>query len=156
MRFKAKDLLVTISPNLEINPELVKKFCIWRTRICIRPSIWPCHWVTWHCRPCTFLFTWCGPCSFVGTAGCGQFNSCGPDGSVCDPTIFCAGHSVFEIEDPADLVTLREELNDVLQQLDRLEKEGLPSQFNTPEQAAQAEQALEAALEDIRRQKKNL
>ena len=154
MRFKTKDLLVSVSPNLEINPELWKKLCIWRTRICIRPTF--CRWITLHaCEPCTWLFT-CGPCSIRGTFGCGAFNSCGPDGSVCDPTIFCGGHSVFEIEDPADLVTLRNEMAEVIQELDRLEKEGLPTQFNTKAQAEEAEQALESALEDIRRQKKDL
>lgn len=153
MRFKTKDLLVSVMPNREISEELKAKLCLWHTRICIRPTLW-CRWLTWNCHPCTLLFTWCHHCSIAGTVGCGAFNSCGPDGSVCDPTIFCGGHSIWMIEDPADLVTLKEEMNGVLKQLDKLQKEGLPAEFSSRSDFDAAEEALEGALNELRRQKK--
>lgn len=152
MRFKTKDLSVSVSPNRELDPEIAKKLCIWQTRICIRPTLIPCGFggIT-DCGICSF------DCTFRGTVGCGAFKSCGgPGGSACDPTFIPCGYSYWNIEDPADLVTLREELNDVLQQVERLEKEGLPTQFQTREQVEQAEKALEGALEELRRQKKQL
>jgi len=152
MRFKTKDLMVSISPNLEIDAELAAKLCLWRTRICIRPTLDPC-WHSFGCHPCTWRFSCL--CSVRGTVGCGQFNSCGPDGSTCDPTIFCGGHTGFEIEDPADLVTLQGELKDVLRRLDQLQEEGLPAQLSSTSELDAAEEALKGALAEIQRQRRN-
>jgi hypothetical protein len=155
MRFKSKDLMVSVSPNVEIDREAAAKLCLGGSRICIRPTLDPCIGITWWgCDPCTFRVS-CA-CTIRGSWGCGAFNSCGPDRSTCDPTIFCQGASIWEIENPEDLVTLRDELKGLIRQLDTLEAEGLPSQFNTRDQADAAEQALESALEEVRRQKKNL
>src|SRR5205085_4030696 len=88
MRFKTKDLLVTVLPKATLDVQDFAKICLLRTNICRSPSV-------------CFSPTLCGTCSFHLSClctlqrtviGCGG-NSCGPGNSACDPTIFCAGGS---------------------------------------------------------------
>jgi len=138
MRFKTKDLLVSVTP--EIDEKLQAKLCIWRTRICI--------WPTRFCRIFTCGF---GTCP-IGSIGC-RGNSCFHSG--CDFTFDPCGNSVWVLQDPADLVTLKEELQGVLKEVDKLQKEGLPTQLSTRAEIDAAEEALEGALTELRRQKKS-
>jgi len=95
----------------------------------------------------------------VGECGrSGFLNSCGPGGSACDPTIFCAGASrdPFVIERLEDLVALSAELQDTLKQLDAIQKEGLPSSIGTKAEADALERSLTDALEQVRAAKKGL
>ena len=140
MRFKTKDLLVSVTPNLEIDEKLQAQLCIWRTRICI--------WPTRFCRIFTCGF---GTCP-LGSIGCRFGGSCFHSG--CDFTIDPCGNSVWVVEDPADLVTLRDELKGVLAEVDKLQKEGLPTQLSSRSEIDAAEEALEGALAELRRQKK--
>jgi hypothetical protein len=55
------------------------------------------------------------------------------------------------IQDLEDLVTIRAELNQTLQQLEVMEKEGLASGITTREQADQLEQNLKSQLEHLRK-----
>lgn len=151
MRFKTKDLMVSLSPKA-IDAKLAAKLCLWRSRICIRPTLQPCAWWSRFCNQCSLMAS-CA-CTLHGTIGCQLGNSCGAGGSACDPTnIECFG-SIDWIENPADLVTLREELTQVLGQLEELEAEGLPATLSNVSEVDAAEAALEEALAQVRRQKK--
>ena len=152
MPFQNKNLLVTLLPK-GINIEAIAKICLWRTNICRWPTFCfhrTCiNWASLNCGPCSYLGTWGG--------GCGFNNSCGPGGSACDPTIFCAGGSdPFVIEDLEDLVTLRRELTETLQRLDEIQKEGLQSGITTRAEADAMEKQLTEQLEHIRRTKEGL
>lgn len=147
MRFKSKDLMVSISPNVEIDEQRIAELCLGGTAICIKPTLDPCFNRT---------FWGCGGCSILISRGC-IFNSCGgPGGSACDPTYIPCPGSFWQIEDPGDLVKVKEELRGLLKEVERLEEKGLPTQFQTRGEAEAAEQALEGALDHVRRQKKNL
>ncbi len=162
MNFKTKDLMVTVLPKVA-NPEIAK-LCMLHTHICLHPTI-NCHGCsiafTNPCGLCSFYITRpCGFCSLqfscLQTNGCG-FNSCGPGGSACDPTIFCAGsQDPWVIEHLEDLVALRAELQDTLKQLDVIQKEGLSSGITSKAEATALEQSLTAALDQVRSAKKNL
>jgi hypothetical protein len=153
MRFKTKDLLVTVVPKATIDVQDIAKICLLRTHICRSPSV--CFSPT-LCGTCSFHLS-CF-CSLHGTFGCGFGNSCGPGNSVCDPTIFCPGGSrePWVIEDIEDLATIRRELQETVQQLDAIEKEGLPGSIKTKADAEALEASLTQALEQVRAQKKNL
>jgi hypothetical protein len=152
MRFKTKDLLVTVLPKTGISEQEIAKVCLLRTHICKNPTI--CFSPT-LCGHCSFHLSCL--CTFQGTFGC-PGNSCGPGGSACDPTIFCAGGSrePWVIEDLEDLATVRRELQDTLKQLDTIEKEGLAGSLKTRAEADALEASLTEALEQVRAQKKNL
>jgi hypothetical protein len=90
------------------------------------------------------------------TGGCGIFNSCGPGGSACDPTIFCYASEPFVIEHIEDLVAIRAELQDTLKQIDAIQKEGLPSGIGSRAEAAALEASLSEALDQVRSAKKGL
>jgi hypothetical protein len=171
MQFKTKDLLVTVVPKAAANEELAK-VCLLHTIVCINPTF--CQHPTFcqtpslcvqptfcrHptlCGPCSRLIS-CLGCSVQISGGCGIFHSCGPDGSVCDPTIFCAGASQdpFVIKHREDLVSLRADLKDTLARLDQIEKQGLPSSIGSKEEAEALESSLTAALEQVRASKKGL
>ncbi len=159
MRFNTKDLMISVSPAQ------AAKFCVLHTTICINPTLQcfnhscgfhtcgfvSCRVVTQNCFGCSILIS-------EITAGnqCTFQNSCGPGNSACDPTkINCPG-TWFEIDDPADLVTLKDELTAVVKQLEGFQKEGLPGQLRTKADAEQMEAALTTALEQVRAEKKNL
>jgi hypothetical protein len=154
MRFKTKDLLVTVLPKLEVDAELAK--CYLHTRICLNPTICQspsqfCRWPTNFCGPCSQLI------SCLVTEGCGFARSCGPGGSACDPTIFCAGTwDPWVIDHLEDLVAIRAELKETVAQLDALEEEGLPSSIKSRAEAEELERSLTEALEQVRAQKKKL
>lgn len=154
MRFKSKDLTVTLSPSREHDGEAREKLCVGGSVICLSPTIKPClHPTWWGCDPCTFKITF----DCFRSGGCGWNNSCGWDRSTCDPTIFpCAGFSRFVLEDPADLVTLKEQLQDLIQEIDKVDVDSFGPQFGSAAEAEQAEAALEEALDKVRSQKKNL
>ncbi len=99
----------------------------------------------------------CGQCSYLASIHC-PGNSCGPGGSACDPTIFCAGGSrdPFVIEHLEDLVALRADLQDTLKQLDVLQKEGLKSAIASKADADAMEKSLTDALEQVRAARKSL
>jgi hypothetical protein len=152
MKFRTKDLLVSVLPKAELDAADIAKICALHTRICFSPTL--CVGGTFQCRPCTLVVT-CA-CTFRGTFGCGAFNSCGPDGSVCDPTIFCAGASEpWIIEDLEDLVTLRKELKDTLARLDEVERGGQLG-IRTKADAEVLERSLTEALEQVKKAKANL
>lgn len=155
MRFTTKDLMVTVSPAQ------AARFCALHTTICINPTLHcfnhSCGFHTCGYFSCKVLTGNCFDCSIAvsGQQGCGFQHSCGPGGSACDPTrITCPG-TWFEIENPADLVTLKTELTAVIKQLDAIQKEGLPSQIRTMAEADEMEAALTSALEQVRAEKKN-
>lgn len=134
MRFKTKDLLVTVLPKAQFDGEQLKKLCFVWTRFCTYP--------TFHCP---LLSRWEG-------GGCRFFLSCGgPGGSACDPTfIDCFASDYRVIEDLEDLVTLRKELTESLQRLDAVEKAGLTGAIRTKADADVLEGSLQAALEEVK------
>lgn len=152
MRFKTKDLLVTVLPKATVDIRDIAKICYLRTHICRHPSV--CFSPT-LCGTCSHFYSCL--CTLHGTFGC-LGNSCGPGNSACDPTVFCPGGSgdPWVIEDLEDLVTVRRELQETLQQLDALEKEGLPGAIRTRADAEALEASLTQALEQVRAQKANL
>jgi hypothetical protein len=175
VKFKTKDLLVTVLPKLD--KELAKA-CLLQTRICRFPTI-ECPANTFHCRQpslcvaptrcpaCSnFISQTCRPCSVVVSCfgcsaaisgGCGAFNSCGPDGSVCDPTIFCIGGSSepWVIRDLEDLATLRTELQETLKGLEEMARD-LPSGITSRAEADALERSLTDALKHVQAAKKGL
>ncbi|MET0555437.1 MAG: hypothetical protein ABW221_20510 [Vicinamibacteria bacterium] len=207
MRFKTKDLLVTVMPRGATN-EAVANICLLHTAVCINPTLCPqpsacpahslcgtpsfcqqptlcqtpsvchqptachsptlchqptlcqqptlCHQPT-LCGPCSQLIS-CLGCSVQISGGCGVLNSCGPGGSACDPTIFCAGS--FEpwfVEHLEDLVSLRADLKETIAQLDRIEKAGqLSSLIKTRADADALEASLTEALKSVQAAKKGL
>jgi hypothetical protein len=167
MDFKTKDLLVTVLPKVT-NAEIAK-YCLLHTHVCRFPTLHclrgcsvfatcaQCSVLGSVCGVCSLAIT-CAHCSLQGTIGCGFGNSCGPGGSACDPTIFCAGGSrdPWVIEHLEDLVALRAELQDTLKQLDAIQKEGLPSSIATKAQAEALERSLTEALDQVRAAKKGL
>jgi hypothetical protein len=155
MPFANKDLLVSVLPKLGIGADQIAKICLFRTYICRFPT-WCFH------ATCLRWGTNCGHCSFLlsitgGGGGCGFQNSCGPGGSACDPTIFCAGGSdPFVIEDLEDLVTIRGELRATLAKLDEIEKGGLQSSLTNRADADALERQLSEALDHVRKRKEGL
>ena len=164
MRFKTKDLMVSLNPKLELG-DADKRFCLTNTRICVNPSLVcrpvtiecpdrthiPCFGGTFNCNPCSILVT------CARTFGCGFGNSCGPGGSACDPTIFCAGSwTDWVIEDIEDIAVLKKELTETVKQLEALEQSGLPSAIRTKADAEAIERSLTEALEQVRAQKNKL
>jgi hypothetical protein len=159
MKFTTKDLMISVSPAQ------AAKFCALHTTICFNPTFQcfnhSCGFVTCGYFSCRYISTNCFDCSIAisqipGGQGCGFQHSCGPGFSACDPTkITCPG-TWIEIGDPADLVTLKEELTTVLKQLDTFQKEGLPGQLRTKADAEEMEAALTSALDQVRAEKKNL
>lgn len=153
MPFSNKDLLVSVLPKLGIDAAQIAKLCLLRTFICRQPTF--CFHAT-----CIRIGSLCAGCSLFITeitgGGCQVLRSCGPGGSACDPTIFCAGSDPFVIEDLEDLVTLRGELQSTLEQLNQIEKSGLPSSIQTKAQADEIEGNLTAALEHVRAQRKKI
>lgn len=163
MRFKTKDLMVSLGPKLELG-EADRQFCLTNTRICVNPSL-VCRQPTIECVNRTHItcfggtFT-CSPCSLQVTCNrtfdCGG-NSCGPGGSACDPTIFCGGSwTDWVIEDLEDIAAVKKELTETLAQLEALETKGLPSGIRTKADAEAIERSLTEALEQVRAQKKRL
>lgn len=160
MRFKTKDLMVSLTPEVL---DKDAKLCIFRTTICVNPSAFcrfptndPCvaHTSLACCVRGTRLT--CFNFSDLTVTGCGAFGSCGgPGGSACDTTYVCPG-SWWEIEHIEDLVAIKDELRQVITQLEGIEKSGLPSRFETLADANAAEEALSQALEQVRAQKKGL
>jgi hypothetical protein len=163
MRFKTKDLLVTVLPAA-VDKDIAK-ICLLHTKICKYPTF-PCaHGCTFvptclcslhTCGFCSFLHSGCFPCSF--------HPSC-PGGSICPFGSGCPGGSGCGVsEDPGpyviqymeDLVALKADLQDTLKQLDTIQKEGLPSSIGSKAEAETLEQSLTAALEQVRAAKKNL
>ena len=152
--FRVKDTLVTVLPRADTAAgEELARLCIWRTRICIWPSI--CRYTCWcsFVSPCRWAT--CGHSVFE-RGGCGFQRSCGAGGSACDPTEFCFGTEPFVINDKEDLVTLRNELQETLKRLDEVEKTGLASGITSKAQADELERNLGEALEQVRAAKKNL
>jgi len=169
MNFKTKDLMVTVLPK--VTNEALAKVCLLNTHICRHPTLTCVHGCTFFvsCGHCSVQLSACGHCSYFqtclhcsvfgsGGGGCGFAHSCGPGGSACDPTIFCAGGSrdPFVIEHLEDLVALRAELQDTLKRLDAIQKEGLPSSIGSKSEANALEQSLTDALEQVRAAKKGL
>ncbi len=180
MRFKTTDLMVTVLPKAELDPELAK-VCLLHTWVCKHPTFnCGCSFVPsclgcsrlisclghTHCGACSVAFSCagcsvaisaCGQCSYLASIHC-PGNSCGPGGSACDPTIFCAGGSrdPFVIEHLEDLVALRADLQDTLKQLDVLQKEGLKSAIASKADADAMEKSLTDALEQVRAARKTL
>lgn len=152
MKFRAKDLMISVVPKAEIDARDIAKYCYIHTRLCLSPTF--CVGGTLQCQPCTFFVT-CN-CTVRGTVGCGFGNSCGPGGSACDPTIFCFGSDPFIIEDLEDLVTIRKELQQTLTRLEEVEREGQTFSIRTRDQAEDIERGLTQALEQVRRAKENL
>lgn len=186
MRFKTKDLLVTVLPKAEIGREELAKICLLHTHICKAPTLCPaptlclaptqcqptlCHQPSLCQRPTfchqpTFCHapTVCGACSqfiscactHLGSIPCGG-NSCGAGGSACDFTDLPIDWTIdWVIRDQEDLATVKRELQETLQRLDALEKEGLPDAIQSREQAEALERSLTEALEQVRAAKKNL
>jgi hypothetical protein len=145
MPFGSKDLLTKAFPHAEL-----AKLCLLRTCIC--------RWPTRCFITCPKYFS-CLRCSILITdiVGCQGGVSCGGGRSDCDPThIDCFGSDSWVIQDLEDLVTIRAELNQTLQQLDAIEKEGLASGITTKEQADQVEQQLKGQLEHLRKVRQGL
>lgn len=163
MRFKTKDLMVSLGPKLELG-DAERRFCLTNTRICVNPSL-VCRPVTFECPDRTHITCFggtfnCNPCSIqvtcARTFGCGG-NSCGPGNSACDPTIFCGGSwTDWVIEDLEDIAAIRKDLTETLAQLDALQTAGLPSAIRTKADAEAIERSLTEALEQVRAQKKQL
>jgi hypothetical protein len=154
-QFRVKDTLVTVLPRADTAAsEELAKLCIWRTRICIWPSI------------CRFGSCWCSfvsPCrwatcghSVIDRGGCGFQASCGAGGSACDPTEFCFASEPFVINDKEDLVTLRNQLTETLKRLDEVEASGVASGITSKAQAEELERNLSEALEQVKAAKQNL
>ena len=165
---------VCINPTLCRQPSAcpVHSLCDART-LCHQPTV--CHYPTLcqapsvcHqpticqqptlCTPCSQLAT-CLGCSVQITGGCGLLNSCGPGGSVCDPTIYCIGGSrePWFIEHVEDLVSLRADLKETSAALDRIEKAGdLSSSIKTRADAEALEASLSEALKNVQAAKKTL
>lgn len=185
MRFRTKDLLVTVLPKAEAASQELAKVCLLHTAACINPTL--CHIPSlclsptqcpYHtlCRIPTLCHhpSLCGPCSQLiscpggtcigGTCiqtqgGCGFFGSCGgPGGSACDPTYFCIGGSQepWFLRDREDIVALRAELQETLKQLDELEKSGIEGEIRSKADAEAMERSLTEALEKVQALKKKL
>lgn len=157
MRFKTKDLMVTVLPQateVEIAHacRLGTILCLHPT-ICVRPS---CLGLTRHCHPCS-LFVSCLCTNLVTRVGCAGF-TVDPITPVCNPTIACGGgtREPWVIENLEDLVALRDELTQTLKELDAIEKEGLASGIRTAAEAEALERGLNEALDQVRKAKKNL
>jgi len=157
MDFRTKDLLVTVLPKAEAGD--LAKVCLLHTWVCLRPSLCArpslCGWPS-ICHNCSVLISCLGGCSALISQGCGLFRSCGPGGSACDPTIFCAGSDPYVVADREDLVALRGELQETLKRLDEIEKAGLPSGIGSRSEAEQIERSLSEALEQVRAIKKEM
>ena len=151
MRFNTKDLMVSVVPGA------AAKVCALHTTICFSPTL-QCFNHSCGFVSCGFAtqITCGGACSVLGSIGCNFGNSCGAGGSACDPTQFGCPGTWFQIENPADLVTLKDELTAVVKQLETFQKEGLPTQLKTKAEADQMEAALNAALEQVRAEKTKL
>ena len=157
MEFKTKDLLVTVLPKAEISEKDLARICYLGTRVCLYPTyrcpihsvvcIWPSICPIFTCGGCSIRFT-----AFEGCPG----NSCGPGRSACDPTMFCAATEPFVLQNPQDLVTLRNELKRTLTQLDELEKTGLTGGLTSKAEADNVERSLTEALEQVKAAKKKL
>jgi hypothetical protein len=164
MRFKTKDLLVTVLPAA-VDKE-VAKICLLHTVICKfptfhcgqGPTICFCTLSPTICHFCSVPPTICQICSFQFSGGCQLLASCGPGVSACDATVICPGGSrdPFVVQHMEDLVALRAELQETLKQLDVMAKEGLPSSIGSKAEADALERSLTAALEQVRAAKKNL
>jgi hypothetical protein len=128
MRFRTKDLMITVVPRVEagINPEL-KKFCLFDTRICVAVS---------H----AFIAT--GPLA-TQPLGC----------RTSIPTLCTDVNISIEplmLNDREDLAVLRVELQETLKQLDELEGQ-LPSGLGTKANAEAVTKALEGVMQQIRK-----
>jgi hypothetical protein len=164
MQFKTKDLLVTVVPKAAANEDLAK-VCLLHTVVCLHPTFCQggslcftqslCRGTL--CGQCS-QFISCPGCSLHFTGGCGLFNSCGLDRSVCDPTIYCMGatRDPYVIENREDLITLRADLKETLSKLDQIEKAGLPSVIRSKADAEALEASLTEALEQVRAAKKGV
>lgn len=160
MEFKTKDLLVTVLPKAEISEKDLARICYLGTRVCLYP--------TYHCGICSVIISYCiwpSICPIFTCGGCSiRFtlaercpgNSCGPGRSACDPTMFCAATEPFVLQNPQDLVTLRDELKRTLTQLDELEKTGLTGGLTSKAEAENVERSLTEALEQVKAAKKKL
>ena len=157
--FRTQDLLVSLQPKIGAGQDA--QLCIFNTTICVRPSAYcrfptnvPCIANT-SLACCNYFSNNCGRISITAT-GCTAFGSCtGPGGSACDTTYVCPG-SWWQIDTVEDLAAIREDLKQLLTQLDTINEKGLPSQFATRADAEAAEAALASALEQVRAQKKDL
>lgn len=181
MRFKTTDLMVTVLPKAEIDAELAKA-CLLHTWVCRHPTFncgcsivpsclgcsrhvsclghtycGPCSVAAVSCGGCSVAISLCNACSQLASLGCWG-GSCGPGGSACDPTIFCAGGSrdPYVIEHLEDLVALRADLQETLKQLDALQKDGLKSAIASKADADAMEKSLTEALDQVRAARKTL
>jgi hypothetical protein len=163
MRFKTKDLLVSVTPKAEVSEADLAKVCALHTYICFSPTYCfhqTCHFHTWRpcrfhsiaCLPCSFQFSQCPPCSaFASVLECPGITAECAAGSritVFDPTIF--------IQDRQDIATVRQQLRETLTKLDEVEKGGLPGDIQTRAEAEALEASLKEALEQVQAAKKNL
>ena len=150
MPFGSKDLLTKALPSAAIDAAQLAKLCLFRTCIC--------RWPTFCFISCPRIISDCGRCSLLLTdiGGCHIARSCGVGGSACDPTQFCFGSDPWVIQDLEDLVTIRDELNRTLAQLEVIEKEGIASGITTREQASEMEKTLTAQLAHVRKISKGL
>lgn len=133
MRFRTKDLMITVVPRVEvgINPDL-KLVCLLETRICVAVS----YWLTTCPRASQYQF---GPCT-----------DC-PRTTV--PTLCTDANVTLEplmLNDRQDLAVLRVELKETLKQLDEIEGK-LPSGFGDKEKAKEMADALEGVVKQIRK-----
>jgi len=177
MRFKTKDLMVTVLP--EAGDAAVAKACLLGTVICRHPTfctggtaclggtfcgggypLYVSDFFRYSPRSllasCGFLAS-CLACSKGLSGGCGFGNSCGRGGSACDFTDLCPGGSIdpWVIEHIEDLTAIRAELVATLKQLDEM-KSGLKSSIASKAEADSLESALNDALNQVRAAKKGL
>lgn len=162
MRFKTKDLMVSVTPAAEMAEADLARVCALHTHICFSPTwchhhsclspTWqPCGFHTDLCGPCTFHWSACVPCSLLGpTWECPGITAPCRAGSrpVFDPTIY--------VRDREDLATVRTQLRETLAKLDEVEKAGLAGDIQTLAEAERFEAGLKEALQQVQAAKKNL
>ncbi len=134
MRFRTKDLMITVVPRVEaaINPEL-KQFCLMDTRICVGAVS---HEIT--CPRATATY------DFGGCTGCPRTTVW----TICTDPGFTLRTLI--VNDRQELAVLREELQETIKQLDDIEKQ-LPTGFATKANAKAMADALDGVADKIRK-----
>jgi hypothetical protein len=172
MRFKTKDLMVSVTPKAEVAEADLAKVCALYTHICFSPT-W-CFNQTGlppdlgpPCPPCSLTPSLgaCGPCSFGPTClPCSGYYTWGYYTWQCPEStanVACAVSrpefvpTLLRIISPEDIGTLRAELRKTQAKLDEIEQAGLMG-IQTLAEAEAYEAGLKEALQQVQAAKKNL
>ena len=168
--FRTQDLVINALPK---EHAAALRLCVWGTRICFRPTIhcgfptiytcWRWTWITcWQWTPCPFAtcygFTCPGATCPGFTAQChiGTLPGPGcPAGSrieITEAFTDLVNPATIVINDVADIRTLRSQLQDVVTQLDEMERSGMD--VGMAGDLDEQEKQLKQALEDVQAQRK--